>query len=386
MGLAQVKLTPRVLIVDDLADNRYLLETVLTDKAYETYCVASGEECLEKVAAIKPDIILLDIRMPGIDGYETCKQLRLIPSLKRTPIIFLSVLDSLDDILSGYEAGGDDYFRKPFETEILLAKMQTSIIKRQEMDQNLVESQQFAKLALANSGELGIILQCYQNSFQCQSHTQLAKVLLETCQEFGLLGSVQIRGAKDQVNIAAGGNCSNLEIELMNRLVDAQRILHFGKRTAFNFDKVTLLIKNMPLEDPDRCGRLTDHLASVLLGIETRIESLDLAIAKEREVLDRVKTSLDHIHVAIDKIESAFKTREHLTTNIIDTLLTQMTVGFSSLALTEAQEQFFIELINTHLNQIVEMYGSTTEVKDYFMQIAGDLSPLLNQVHQRPAL
>ncbi|MFH0753500.1 MAG: response regulator, partial [Candidatus Omnitrophota bacterium] len=111
-----------ILIVDDLPDNVEILQELLEDD-YNLGVAFSGEECLEKIGALKPDIVLLDVMMPGLDGYEVCRRVRAMPELAGTKIIFVSAKAQLKEKLEGYAAGADDYIIKPFEKSCVMAKI-----------------------------------------------------------------------------------------------------------------------------------------------------------------------------------------------------------------------------------------------------------------------
>ncbi len=112
----------RILIVDDSEMNLEVLEHLLcADYALET--AASGEECLEKLLVFCPDLVLLDIMMPGLNGYETCRRIKSSPVGNFTQVILISGKASPAERLEGYEAGGDDFVVKPFAHDELLAKV-----------------------------------------------------------------------------------------------------------------------------------------------------------------------------------------------------------------------------------------------------------------------
>jgi DNA-binding response OmpR family regulator len=113
----------RILIVEDNPVNRTLLQKMLESEGFDTLAVDSGEDCLQCVVVERVDMILLDVKMRGIDGYETCRRLRENPDFADIPIIFITSLDSRDDILKGYQTGGVDFIPKPIDKTIVLARV-----------------------------------------------------------------------------------------------------------------------------------------------------------------------------------------------------------------------------------------------------------------------
>jgi signal transduction histidine kinase len=114
---------PRILAVDDTRTNLRIIQEALGD-AFDLRLASSGEEALDQSTRFNPDIVLLDIVMPGIDGYETCRRIRQHPDLQHVKIIMVSAQAGIDDRLQAYEAGANDYLLKPFEQRELLAKIQ----------------------------------------------------------------------------------------------------------------------------------------------------------------------------------------------------------------------------------------------------------------------
>lgn len=123
-----------ILVVDDTPSSVKVVETVLTEAGYQVSVATSGEKALERISVIMPDLILLDIMMPGIDGYETCRRLKENESTRSIPIIFLSALAETFDKVRGFELGGVDYLIKPIAPEELLARIKTHLrLKRLEL-------------------------------------------------------------------------------------------------------------------------------------------------------------------------------------------------------------------------------------------------------------
>ncbi len=121
-----------VVIDDDRTNLSYLTE--LLDKDYGLVTAASGEEGLKLVEDFKPDIVLLDIMMPGIDGYEVCKRIRSNKNLTNIKILFLTAKVQMAEKLQGYNVGGDDYITKPFDKDEVLAKIKVFLRLKYDED------------------------------------------------------------------------------------------------------------------------------------------------------------------------------------------------------------------------------------------------------------
>lgn len=116
-------MTSTILIVDDDPGGRLTLESILDGQGYALEFAEDGLQALEKTAKLYPDIILLDVMMPGMDGFEVCRRIRANPLIAEIPIIMLTALDDKRSLLNGLEAGADDYLTKPYDRYELLARL-----------------------------------------------------------------------------------------------------------------------------------------------------------------------------------------------------------------------------------------------------------------------
>ncbi len=130
----------KVLIVDDVETNRLILEDIITNMGCSPVLFESGEQALEAVGKISPQLILTDISMPGMDGYELCRRLKKKEETKDIPVIFISAFDHPEDIVEGLSLGGEDYITKPFVAEVIEARvgvhLRLSAAKRELLEAN----------------------------------------------------------------------------------------------------------------------------------------------------------------------------------------------------------------------------------------------------------
>ncbi|MDJ0590231.1 MAG: EAL domain-containing protein [Pleurocapsa sp. MO_226.B13] len=116
-----------ILVVDDVADNLQILSTTLTQQGYQVRCAKNGATALRGASTILPDLILLDIKMPDLDGYEVCQKLKANEQTRNIPVIFLSALDNILDKVRAFEVGGVDYISKPIQVKEVLVRVKNQI-------------------------------------------------------------------------------------------------------------------------------------------------------------------------------------------------------------------------------------------------------------------
>ncbi|MCB0211776.1 MAG: response regulator, partial [Anaerolineae bacterium] len=132
-----------ILIVDDTLPNLRYLQNLLTERGYEVRGVPSGRMALMVARNEPPDLILLDIRMPDLDGYEVCRLLKANPQTCDIPVIFISAMDAVLDKVKAFDVGGVDYITKPFQIDEIIARVENHLTIRslqrqlQEANHNL---------------------------------------------------------------------------------------------------------------------------------------------------------------------------------------------------------------------------------------------------------
>ncbi len=145
-------MTARILVVDDVEPNVRLLEAKLTLEYYEVLTACDGATALQIASDERPDIILLDVMMPGMDGFETCRRLKADPVTRHIPVVLVTALDGREDKIKGLDAGADDFVTKPIDDVILFARVRSLVRLKSVMDELREREESGRKLGVDTDG------------------------------------------------------------------------------------------------------------------------------------------------------------------------------------------------------------------------------------------
>ena len=212
---------PSVLIVDDNPENLRVLGNMLRKLNYRIRVASNGEQALKSMEAAAPDILLLDIHMPGMDGYEVCRRLKASQELADIPVIFLSALTETFNKVTAYECGGADYITKPFQFEEVHVRLQAHLKNRRllaESQAGFRSSFEQAAVGMAHLNLSGGFIRV--NSRFCQMLGYAASELLQQPLDL-LLHEADYDAAADQLNKLRSRETDSLSVERLIRKRDA---------------------------------------------------------------------------------------------------------------------------------------------------------------------
>ena len=223
-------MSARVLVVDDILPNVKLLEAKLSSEYYDVLTATSGQEALDKVAADSPDIILLDVMMPGMDGFEVCRQIKANPDVAHIPVVMVTALTDTADRVKGLEAGADDFLSKPVNDTALMARVRSLVRLKMTVDE--------WKVRETTDSQLGVVEETASVMNEPAEH---ARVLIVEDQSFESDKFVETLKEDDDIVIIAESGMVAME-----------------KASEGDFD---LLVISLNLKDEDGL-RLCSHLRS----------------------------------------------------------------------------------------------------------------------------
>ncbi|WMN61142.1 response regulator [Pseudoalteromonas xiamenensis] len=373
----------RILAVDDEPFNLEIIEEILEDLDFELATAASGPECLEMVEAYNPQVILLDVSMPQMNGYEVCKALKANPNTSHIVVMFVSARGSVEERMEGYSVGAEDYIVKPFghtELKSKLMNLNKLLEEKASLTQQIEDATNTAFSAMATSSEMGQIVNFIEQIGEIEDVNELAHALLRCLENFGLSSNLEFRIDDERQHYASSGVCSPIVIELFDILKGKGRLHEFTNRILVNYPVISLLILNMPTDDPDKRGRIRDHICFIvsvteqqLRAILTRCRLLD----QQRNLNDAIAMIHTKFHGMVTLLDKNRKENE----SVFKELQEEFENRIPTMGLDEDQEVFIFSKLDTSIQRSIAREGAIQDVKGAFKEIESDLALLAQHVN-----
>ena len=265
----------------------------------------SGIEALKSTLEDQPDVVILDINMPGLDGYKVCKILKEEYLNKKTPILFISENVSEEDILRAYDSGANDFLRKPVRLKELLIKLEKYLVQKEQLKSNQAQmniAQKMAFDAMTTSSELGEILRFHEALHSINTISALAKSVLAAISKFSLTSSIMLFTDNAEYFSIDGKN-RPLEEKVLQAYKGQARIYSWKDKTFFNYDYFSVIIKDMPIGDELRYGILKDQLCILLNGVDARVRAIMIQDSNAKKAVT-MKIAADTIANMVMEIEN----------------------------------------------------------------------------------
>lgn len=366
---------PRILAIDDDPGLRALIDAILG----ETHTV---EQAIDGYAGVEtairhpPDLILLDITMPGLSGYEVCRALRGHDATRAVPVIFLSALSRLEDRVAAYDAGGDDFLGKPFDPVELADKVDAAlrrVAERQHLVAEKLSAFAAAMSAMSASSEIGAILEFLRQSFSCDSYPALADAIVRTASAWDLTVTVQLRGRGGEISRNRDGVSNPLEAGVLATLAECGRIATLGRRLAVNYPHVTVMVLDMPIDDAERNGRLRDDLAQLAEAADARVRTLDneLLVRAQRQTLQRLVSKTG---AALAEIETRRQMQKANAVVLMQDMLIDIERTFPRLGLSEEQEARLAEVLRNGVDKVIDIFDQGLSTDGHLQAITAELA------------
>ncbi|MEO1386500.1 MAG: response regulator [Cyanobacteria bacterium J06634_6] len=409
-----------IMVVDDTPANLHLLIKILTEQGYHIRPITDGAQALASAQVSPPDVMLLDVQMPGMDGYEVCKQIKADERTCDIPVIFLTVMDDVKDIVKGFELGGIDYITKPVREGELLARLknqvelrslQKRLRQKNQQQQQLLSQYEATAIALKESEEKFstafentplpttiVSLKTHQyvevnHAFVQQSGYSREEIVGYTANELNLWQSLEQRSAVLS-QVEAQGYSHGVEIGMRTKQGEIKAIVLFLERIQLNGEPYVLGTgKDITQQKADQ-KKLTDQTQTLTQTLQTlQATQGELIRSAKMAALGNLVAGIAHeINTPVGTAIMTASTLESATRSITDEL-SQGELKRSSFESYLAVAAECSGLISSNLNRAGELVNSFKKIavdqtsrqkrtfllKPYLHEVVNNLTP---QIHK----
>jgi CheY-like chemotaxis protein len=304
------------------------------------------------------------------------------------PVVFIAGEYSLADKLAAYEAGCDDIIDPSTNKDEACARITKSIFHRianEQLSKRLQVATETVRNALMDNSALGSNIQFLLAVHQCDNLDQLGQQLFATLERYNLRCSLQMRSTLGIKNMEAHGMSKDLESQLLFELKDAGRYIDFGSRTICNYDRVSLLVKNMPVNDPESYGGIKDNTFYLLQGVNARIHSLEdrHTLIKEKQTLRKLSTDVNSVMV---RVKERYQEVMLGIMSEVETSTGMLQDRLPHLALTEHDEYFIGGVVDRLVSATTNVFNEGLKVDEIFLKLEKGLENSLKDLDDRPDL
>ncbi|MFO1346725.1 MAG: hypothetical protein U1E85_10555 [Rhodocyclaceae bacterium] len=233
-----------------------------------------------------------------------------------------------------------------------------------------------AMTAMSSASEVGSLLQTLQTFNNCADFKALIDAALAGLAGYGLEGAVQIRTTNGTLTTTTRGEASPLEASVISHMAGMDRIVQYRTRLSITYPAVSLLVSNMPTEDPDRCGRLRDHLAVLVESAEVRTNTL-IADARSRLRGERIAAAVQRISATLSEIDNEQRQTRVATSQAIQDLTASLERAWVRLALTEQQELFIAGVASEGITRVQDAQLAEASQQDKMSSVVRELQQML---------
>lgn len=351
----------RVAVIDDDKLSRTLL-TQIMEKDYEVLPYVSGDAFMQEKPLV--DVVLLDIKMAGMNGYDVCKLFRMEERNELVPVIFISGHDAPEERLLAFESGGDDFIIKPIVSDEVRHKVQSLLTQETRIRELLSESdmaRQMAFSAMTSMGDLGVILEFMRGSAADMDYRTLADRLCTALNAWNLKGTVLVRGEAGQFQLSTDSEQAPLQGSVMDALKGMGRIFQMSSRGIINYPHVSILVKNLPSDDPDKVGRLRDLLAMLGESADARVQGIDMATQAER-ARTGAKLALGELQRLLGALSDRMRKNQGTVSLHMQDLLSDVFNSLKSMNVTPVQEAMIADLMTEGTDSLLGLFDDSISI------------------------
>jgi CheY-like chemotaxis protein len=325
-------------------------------------------------------LVVLDLCGLGSSEFTLIQDIKALPGLDHVPIVVMYDQDMQETRLQAFELGCDDYIHKDVpESEIALRceKLIFNKIANDQLQAQVKQANEMAFIAMSDTSDLGVNIQFLLDVHTCTNLDELGMRLLQAVNSYGLNTSLQLRSELGVKNMDLSGIAKDIEVALMWELKDDGRYIDFGKRSVMNYEHVSLLVKNMPVDDEKKYGAIKDNIFSLLQGADARLKALE-NIEQVNDQQKLVRALSLKMQTQMEVIDEGYQGVVKDIADVVEGISDGINEIITNLALHEEQERALEKVVEYGLKSTNQIFSEGLKLDESFQGTIRELGGLLS--------
>lgn len=322
-----------------------------------------------------------------LDLSEAANQaaLDIIAQLKAAELDEIPVIAIYGPVLAGskikaFELGVDDFISgdtEPSEIAIRCEKLIFGKIANDQLREQIKYATEMAFIAMSDTSDLGVNIQFLLDANTCNNMDELGMRLLQAINSYGLKGTIQLRGEFETKNMEGNGMVKEMEAALLWELKDGGRYVDFNKRSVMNYEQVSLLVKNMPIDDPKKYGAIKDNVFSLLQGADARVKALDNVrrIHEEQKLISALTVRMQSVMADVDE---GYQVVMKDIADVVEEMADKIQGVIEFLGLHEDQERALESIMEYGISKTNGIFGKGIQLDSQFKNLVAELGMLFS--------
>jgi len=326
------------------------------------------------------NLVVLDLCGLGSGEFTLIEDVKALPGLDHVPIVVIYDQDMQETRLQAFELGCDDYIHKDVpDSEIALRceKLIFNKIANDQLQAQVKQANEMAFIAMSDTSDLGVNIQFLLDVHTCTNLDELGMRVLQAVSSYGLSTSLQLRSELGVKNMDASGMAKDLEASLMWELKDDGRYVDFGKRSVMNYERISLLVKNMPVDDEKKYGTIKDNIFSLLQGADARLKALE-NIEQVNDQQKLVRALSLKMQKQMEVIDDGYQGVVKDIADVVEGISDGINEIITNLALHEEQEDALEKVVAYGLKSTNQIFSEGLKLDESFQGTIKELGGLLS--------
>lgn len=350
---------------------------------YSLICVDDFETLLNLAHSTPCQVLIINEVVVGmVAAMDWCRKLKQEDIFNDVPIVMLADRDELADRMDAFEAGFDDLIGNDamWELRARIDRVVFNKLANAQLKAQLQQANEMAFIAMSDTSDLGVNIQFLLDCSTCNNLDELGMRLFQALQNYGLSCSLQMRSVHGIKNMEANGMAKAMESVLMDECKDQGRYVDFGHRSIMNYETVSLLVKNMPVDDDKKYGAIKDNVFSLLQGAHARVVALDNQKNLELEGT-LVKQMASQMRTQMADVDDAYQEVMRQIADVVENMADGVEESIQFLGMDEHQERALQKIMETGIIDTSRIFNGGMQLDRGLKEFLHEVERLFSEAH-----